>query len=80
MEIKWESPTPTKRKPTKKDEFVQAGMSNPDKWFVYHEGPRHRPAPFPMNGSLWGRAYRREVVDGKMVYRTYVMYKGLLVI
>ena len=75
MEIKWETPAPVKRKSSKKEEFVQAGMANPGKWFVYHEGNRHRPAPFPMHSSLWERAYRRELVDGKTVYRTYVMYK-----
>ena len=78
MEIKWESPSPIDKSETKKSKFIQAGMDNPNQWFVYHEGPRHRPAPAPMNGSMWARAYRREQVNGKTVYRTYVMYKGLL--
>jgi diadenosine tetraphosphatase ApaH/serine/threonine PP2A family protein phosphatase len=76
MEIQWESPSPIEKKMTKKSLFVQAGMARPNEWFVFHEGHRHRPAPSPMSGSLWARAYRRSQVDGKTVYRTYVMYKG----
>ena len=79
MEPKWEAPAPVSNKRRRSERvqaLIDAGVNNPNQWFVLYEGVKARPAHRPFNGPQWERAYRKVYINDQTVQRTYVRYIG----